>query len=427
MNQVRQEKRVLVVAIAVGASVLGDAMLYAVLPANIESFGLQVALVGVVLSANRFIRLFSNSWAAWTYERIGGYRPFMAALLVGGAITAGYGSLHGFWVLVLLRILWGVCFSFLRLGGYLAVLEGQPRQRGWLMGLLNTGFRGGQVIGSLLGAVLSDALGIPLAFPILAMVTGLSFVGMLWMPHDSHQRTTPPKTAEAPRPMFGFVEKDFKNTLWNLMVSYVPDMHRTIRFRLLAVNLTGFAVAFGLGGLLVGTLGFIFKEMVGETLRLGPLVIGITSITGTFLALRYASDLGLSALAGRISDVLGRAWLLNLTLPLLLLGLLAVGFATKPVLLMVALPVVFVAMTGAVVALDASAADIAAQERAAQVMSRYATWRDLGSALGPLLGFAAAGVLGLYAMYLLAIGLLAMSAVVYWVASKKPMDSLMSP
>ena len=160
--------------------------------------------------------------------------------------------------------------------------------------------------------------------------------------------------------------------------------------------------------------------MVGESLRLGPLVIGITSMTGTFLALRYASDLGLSALAGRISDVWGRARLLSLALPVLVLGLFVVGFATKPVLLMVALPVVFVAMTGAVVALDASAADIAAQERAAQVMSRYATWRDLGSALGPSLGFAAAGVLGLHAMYLLAVGLLATSAAVYWLATKRP-------
>jgi MFS family permease len=289
------------------------------------------------------------------------------------------------------------------------------------MGLLNTGFRGGQVIGSLLGAILADALGIPLAFPILAMVTALSFVGMLWMPHDSRQRTTPSKTAERPRPMFGFVDKDFKSTLWNLVISHVPDMHRTIRFRLLAVNLTGFAVAFGLGGLLVGTLGFIFKEMVGESLRIGPLVISITSMTGTFLALRYASDLGLSALAGRVSDVWGRAWLLNLTLPLLLLGLLVVGFATRPIPLIATLPFVFVAMTGAVVALDASAGDIATQERAAQVMSRYATWRDLGSALGPLLGFAAAGVLGLHAMYLLAVGLLVTSGAIYWLAAKRPL------
>jgi hypothetical protein len=230
------------------------------------------------------------------------------------------------------------------------------------MGLLNTGFRGGQVIGSLLGAVLADAFGVPLAFPILAIVTGLSFVGMLWMPHDSRQRTTRPMIPSELRPMLGFVEKDFKRTLWNLLVSYVPDMHRTTRFRLLAVNLTGFAVAFGLGGLLIGTLGFIFREMVGEGLRIGSFVIGITSVTGTFLALRYASDLGLSALAGRISDVWGRARMLNLSLPVLLLGLVVAGFATRPILLMGALPVVFVAMTGAVVTLDASAGDIAARQ-----------------------------------------------------------------
>jgi len=220
------------------------------------------------------------------------------------------------------------------------------------------------------------------------------------------------------RPRLGLVDKGFKRTFWNLLVSHIPDMDIALKFRLLAVNLTGFAVAFGLGGLLVGTLGFILREMVGEGLQVGSFVIGITSVTGSFLALRYASDLGVSALAGRVSDIWGRPRVLSLSLPVLLLGLFVVGFVNGPLLLMVTLPFVFVGMTGTVVALDANAGDIGARERAAQVMSRYATWRDLGSALGPLLGFAAVDVLGLRAMYILAIGLLATSGAVYWLAMR---------
>jgi len=411
------------VAVAVGASVIGDAMLYAVLPANIESFGLQVGLVGVILSANRFIRLASNTWAARVYDRIGVFWPFMLALSVGGAITAGYGLVHGFWALLLLRLLWGVCFSFLRLGGYLAVLRGRPPERGWLMGLLNTGFRAGQVAGSLLGAVLADALGIPIAFPVLAIVTGLSVVGMLRTARTPEERMVTSEAANAPRLRLGFVGPNLRHTIWNVLISHVPEMAHSVRVRLLAVNLTGFAVAFGLGGLLTGTLGYILKELVGAELHFGSLVVGVTSVTGVLLALRYSSDLGLSALMGRLTDTWGRGKLLGLALPILLIGLLVTGFVRTPLPFLLVLPAIFVAMTGAVVALDASAGDIAVRARAAQVMSRYATWRDLGSALGPLLGFALVSLAGLPWMFVLATALLFASAIVYWAAMRNPVPA----
>ena len=80
-------------------------------------------------------------------------------------------------------------------------------------------------------------------------------------------------------------------------------------------------------------------------------------------------------------------------------------------------------MTGAVVALDASAGDIAVRARAAQVMSRYATWRDLGAALGPLLGFALVSMAGLPWMFALATALLFASAIVYWAAMRNPVPA----
>ena len=43
---------------------IGDTLLYAVLPLYHEEFGVSLAMVGVLLSLNRWIRLLANSGVA---------------------------------------------------------------------------------------------------------------------------------------------------------------------------------------------------------------------------------------------------------------------------------------------------------------------------------------------------------------------------
>ena len=49
---------------AVAASLLGDQMLYVVMSARPDAWGLSAAAVGVLLSVNRFVRLASNPLVA---------------------------------------------------------------------------------------------------------------------------------------------------------------------------------------------------------------------------------------------------------------------------------------------------------------------------------------------------------------------------
>src|SRR5919199_1259812 len=80
---------VVAVSVAVAAAILGDSLLYAVLPTGYEQLGLEVGMVGVLLSANRFVRLLSNPLAGWVVARLGAYRPFVVAGFPGAAPTAG--------------------------------------------------------------------------------------------------------------------------------------------------------------------------------------------------------------------------------------------------------------------------------------------------------------------------------------------------
>ena len=62
--------------LATGASLLGDAALYAVLPSAYASAGITIAMVGLVLSTNRLVRLFSNALVGMASDRFGRRAPF---------------------------------------------------------------------------------------------------------------------------------------------------------------------------------------------------------------------------------------------------------------------------------------------------------------------------------------------------------------
>ena len=77
-------------SLCVAASLVGDSALYVVLPVVFVTRGLTPLQVGLILSANRWTRLFTNAPAA----RLLGSRPvrtvFASALLLGGLCSFVY-------------------------------------------------------------------------------------------------------------------------------------------------------------------------------------------------------------------------------------------------------------------------------------------------------------------------------------------------
>ena len=67
----------------IGLGLLGDTLIYAVLPLYHEEFGLSLAMVGVLLSLNRWVRLLANSAMAHLGERVG-----PRTLMVSAAVCA---------------------------------------------------------------------------------------------------------------------------------------------------------------------------------------------------------------------------------------------------------------------------------------------------------------------------------------------------
>ncbi len=50
---------------------LGDAILYPILPVYAKELGLPIIYVGLLLSINRFVRIFANTWVANIIVKIG--------------------------------------------------------------------------------------------------------------------------------------------------------------------------------------------------------------------------------------------------------------------------------------------------------------------------------------------------------------------
>ncbi|WP_132529764.1 MFS transporter [Pseudomonas aeruginosa] len=162
---------VVIVALVTALCLAGDSMLYIALPIYWHEVGLEALWqVGVLLSINRLIRLPFNPLIGRLYKHLALKTGLLLAVVIGVLSTAGYGLASGFLAWVLLRGLWGIGWSFFRIGGLSAVVYcAADHQRGRAMGLYNGLYRLGSLVGMLLGGLLVPVLGLPaLALSVLA-------------------------------------------------------------------------------------------------------------------------------------------------------------------------------------------------------------------------------------------------------------------
>jgi MFS family permease len=174
-------RRVLfLVGLGTALSLLGDTALYAVLPTHTAAAGITLAAVGLLLSANRWIRLLTNGLLGWAYDRFPRRRLFVAALFLGAFSTALYAFTRGFWPLLAGRLLWGLAWSGIWVGGNTILLDViSPADRGRWTGYYQSAFYLGGVFGFPAGGFLTDHFGYHIALALAAAGTLLGAVIVL--------------------------------------------------------------------------------------------------------------------------------------------------------------------------------------------------------------------------------------------------------
>lgn len=103
-------------------SLMGDGTLYTVLPTHTADAGIALSSVGIILGINRAVRLLLNGPAGLAYDRFPRRWLFVPALFIGAISTAVYAATHGFWPLLVGRLLWGLAWSGIWVGGATVIL-----------------------------------------------------------------------------------------------------------------------------------------------------------------------------------------------------------------------------------------------------------------------------------------------------------------
>jgi len=411
--------RIVLITAIVAAVIMGDSMLYNVLPAQTAAFGISVASVGILLSANRIVRLISNSVAPFIIQRFGIYIPLYICVVVSIGTTITYGSTDIFLVLLISRLMWGICYSIFRLVGFITVLENSYDDiRGRCMGVLDGGGRSGGVIGVLFGGLLFDlygrgtsffvigmlgALGLPLVYLLSRTVSNLETM-------EGTQSQEPMRSNETNNELYGLEQRSWHVKFVEILIAYTPELNKWDQFKILVCNTTYFTYHMVMNGVLVSTIGLFMFQRLGEGWLFIGIFFGIATVNGMILGLRWIS--GLSApFLGYIGDKVGREKILIVSTPLCIISLLLLALPIPTWISIIWLPLAFLATIAASTSLDAMVGGLAPVNRRANVMSRYATWQDLGSAIGPIVAFSILTFTSLSTIYFLGASLLSVAII----------------
>ncbi len=409
---------VLVSGLVIALCIVGDSYLYSILPLEAANLGIALPLVGVLLSANRLVRLISNTWASGLFERWGPKRPFAAATVLALLTTAVYALGRGFAFFLPARAGWGIAWSALRQGGYQAIWTGGSAQRGRLMGLLWGVIRLGSAVSVVAGGYLRDRFGYQtgilaiMAATVLAVPLALS---MRW-PHTSLGPVSDRARLGRRPAKAGSETSKVSRGEKKAWLTGLREMWRSALGR--RALIAGFVYAV-VEGVLISTASLFLASRLGTGELLAGLGARVGTVAGLVLAVRWTSDIVFGPSIGALADRLGHppaAVLLAATLLAGVIGVTQLSGAGLVLCLMLA----FVSSAGLTVTLGAIANGLAlSAEHPHHVIGAYTTATDAGSALGPPLAYSAGVLIGIGGMYGAGAVALLTATLWYWQASRQ--------
>jgi MFS family permease len=351
-------------------------MLYVVLPIHWQEVGLaSLWEVGILLSVNRIIRLPLNPLVGWLYERMSSRSGVLFAVLLAACTTLSYAFSKGFLLWLILRCVWGVAWTFLRLGAYFTILEvAADTNRGHYMGMYNGLYRLGSLGGMLTGGFLADQYGIEATALLFGGITLLAipFAFRLLSGADIHVRRE-----DKPVPM---------------AVLFNPTVFWTL--------LTGLLIAMIYQGAFTATLSYLIQVHSFSNILLFGTAIGAASLAGALQALRWSWEPWLAPWFGKVSDgKYGRRLILIATLIAASILFALIHLQLPPVLWLLLILGILLTATILTTISDAIACDVAFCSPPKMFMTAYSFAIDIGAALGPLIGYLLNDSWGPYAIY----------------------------
>lgn len=351
-------------AIVLGLTLPGDTVLYLLLPLHAAAFGVTLAEAGLLLAANRLVRIVGYGWVAAGYERFGPRPACILAVLGAACATTCYALLPGVWWLLPARLLWGLSFAAMNIATQAlatAEVSGASRRSGVSRAIISTG----PMLGLLAGAAVAEVAGPRVVFLGLGLLSlvALPFAWRLPGGEGERLRASGPRFA-LPKPL----------DVWS------------------------FVQGLALDGLFVLGLAFLAAAALPQ---------GAALAAGAALSARYLAEVVLGPVAGRLAERFGAVRLLLLVSLGSAAGLAVIGVGWLWVG-----SVLVVGLRGLLQPLPAPVAAARAPpgERVA-ALARLSTWRDIGAGVGPLVAGVLLPLVPTVWLYLGAAALLAAASV----------------
>jgi len=325
-------------ALSLALALPGDTVLYLLLPMYADAFGVSLAEVGLLLAANRLVRIAGYGFVARFYARHGDRTTCTLAVIAAAVCAVGYGVLSGFWALLPLRLLWGLSFAALNLSTQ-ALATAEPSGAARRSGRSRAFTALGPVIALPLAAIVAYTHGPRLIFGALALfaLAGLAMTRQL-SPHHA------PASSSARRRGLA-----------------LPN----------SLDVWSFMEGFTLDGLFIIGLSYLGRDLLPG---------GGVMVAGALMATRYLGEILLSPAGGSLAERFGAERML-LALSLVTSAAL-IGFgggwlwacaAAIVVLRSLQLPL----LAPIVVKRTPGPARV-------QALANRAVWRDIGAGTGPV-------------------------------------------
>lgn len=367
ISEHRNQNVIVIVAVITALSLLGDSMLYIALPIFWSEAGLDsIWQVGILLSINRLIRLPFNPIVGWVYKKISLRTGLIIAILIGTFTTLGYGLFKGFIAWVILRGLWGIAWSFFRIGGLSSVAYyADENRRGEAMGLYNGIYRLGSLIGMLLGGILVPFVGLQSVSILFGCLTlmGLPFIFNTFGTGFNTQEEKKPSAQTTFHSSFAHKQK-------------------------LLIIVSGFFTTMLFQGVLTSTLSFLIERNYGQHIDLFGLIISVTFLSGLIQSARWMWEPFLGRKFGIWSDgPNGRVpiFVFSLIITGLTFGIISIELPLNGWILITL--VVMIGATAISTVTDAIAIDVAKNASVVSFLTLYSIVQDVGAALGPFISY----------------------------------------
>ena len=348
-------------------------------------------MVGVILSLNRWVRLGTNPLAARLYGRFPAGALIVVAIVLSAVSTAMYALPAALAVFLIGRLLWGFCYSVLRLGSFLAALEDAASHAGRRIGNTRAIWGIGYFAGAVYAPFAVESIGWTAALVVAAALTLVAGIGPAYLASGWRRRIRVPEEGHVPV------------SVWE------P--------RLLALFVTA-TVQLGLyAGILVAAGGFRVDELFHEGAPIFAVVVPATFVAAAFALTQRVAQVAWTPIAGRWSDRSANAAFVTSTVVALTCVALLALLRPDPILFVVIGGAAFVNGLTTTIAVELAVSRRSRDHDRPRILAALHTWQDAGAAGGALLGGVLATI-GAAPALLVGAVLLGLTLPLWWAATR---------